>query len=684
MKKSLIAAIVICLLAQPVSGAFAEENLPVTVEQTVETEMPEEQPTEKSTEPTAETPEEQPTEKSTEPTAETPVEQPTEKSTEPTVETPVEQPTEKSTEPTVETPVEQPTTEPTAAPTEEPAILLPVVSDKKEIPEMAEAWMRAENGFAYGTLEELIACAQPGGELFLHVETAMRLKEAPVLKLSELKFSLDEDVFKGDEWKITYLQDDPEKIDEPRELDAKTFKDAQEDLVMEMFIRVDSTHVDPEPTEEPTIQIEVSVDEYRAGEWSPVLPTFTLSGKPDEEGYSYAVVIYDERIAVLSEDVYAAEKEGVYTVRFAILNAKGDIVSASDRYTLLLDETLPEVSAMVDESMDYTLRMSASDALSGVKEFSTDGGQTWTPFADGEEWVYTAQSKVTVAPGTLQVRDAAGNTWQNDEEYVLDKIPSFPGGGGGGGGGDGKKKPDHAAGDKKDEPDYDTVELQFPEEPMTTLQMGETELPLTLELADPGDFQKPADYEAKFSAALRAWPKPAEYDADGNLIPPEENPAPDTLVLTAMEEDNMGDRFEYRWKVNGEVFRLLENSGIQYLVFNVNDNYAVFPTAGFTGGTEYTTLRMNGFSIKKFDYTISMSVNLDPDHIPALSETDLSVDCDIAVLVQADGRKYVMSAEQKGEMYFYDVTLGPAEMLEAPYGTYTAGLTQIEDGRTVE
>ena len=46
--------------------------------------------------------------------------------------------------------------------------------------------------------------------------------------------------------------------------------------------------------------------------------------------------------------------------------------------------------------------------------------------------------------------------------------------------------------------------------------------------------------------------------------------------------------------------------------------------------------------------------------------------------------KYVMSAEQKGEMYFYDVTLGPAEMLEAPYGTYTAGLTQIEDGRTVE
>lgn len=90
---------------------------------------------------------------------------------------------------------------------------------------------------------------------------------------------------------------------------------------------------------------------------------------------------------------------------------------------------------------------------------------------------------------------------------------------------------------------------------MTTLRMGETELPLTLELADSGDFVKPENYEAKFSAALLAWPKPVEYDTDGNPLPAEENPAPDTLILTAIEEDNMGDRFEYRWKVNGEVFR---------------------------------------------------------------------------------------------------------------------------------
>ena len=410
MKKSLIAAIVICLLAQPVSGAFAEENLPVAVEQATETETPTEQPTEKPTEAPTEAPTEKPGEQSTEQPTEQPTEAPTEAPTEQPTEAPTEQPTEAPTEQPTTAPTEKPTTEPTAAPTEEPVIPVPVVSDKKEIPETAEAWMRAENGFAYGTLEELVACAQPGGELFLHVETAMRLKEAPVLKLSKLSFSLDEDVFKGDEWKITYLQDDPEKTGEPRELDAKTFKDAQEDLVMEMFIRVDSTRVDPEPTEEPTIQIEVSVDEYRAGEWSPVLPTFTLSGKPDEGGYSYAVVIYDERIAVLSGDTYSTTAEGVYTLRFAILDAKGDIISASERYTLMLDATQPEVSAMVDESVDYTLRVSASDAMSGVKELSIDGGNTWVPLADGEEWVYTVQAKTVVQPGMLLVRDAAGNT----------------------------------------------------------------------------------------------------------------------------------------------------------------------------------------------------------------------------------------------------------------------------------
>ena len=676
MKKSLIAAVLICLLAQPLQSAWADEVIPAeTPAAAVEvTETPKTEATETPKTEVTETPKTEVTETPKTEVTETPKTEVTETPTAQASETP------EATETATETPSVSPEATVTPEPTETPsAQTLPSVSEKTQIPEDAEAWMQVEEGYAYGTLEALIAHAQEGDTIVLHTQEVMHIKVAPVLKLSKLAFTWDEDVFSGDEWKITYLKDDPENTETPEELDAETFKDAQEEDTLEMFVRVDSTKETPEEPEAPEeIVLNVDVDDYRAGEWSNVLPTFTLSGKPEDESYSYALVIYDERIALLSENVYTAETEGVYTVRFAILNGQGDIVSASERYTLMLDATAPEVSAYVDYEKSYTLRLSATDSMSGVSEISMDGGNNWTALADGEEWVYTAKSKQTIEPGMLQVRDVAGNVWENTEAYALEKISSG-GGGGGGDGGSGTKKPEHAAGNKEEGPDYDTVELVFPEEAMTVLTMGEAEMPLTLELSDSGDFVKPENYEAKFTAALQTWPKPEEYDEDGNLIV-EENPAPDTLILTAVEEDNMGDRFEYRWKVNGEVFRLLENSGIKYLVLNVHDNYAVFPTAGFTGGTVYTELRMNGFSVKKFDYTIAMTVNLDPDHIPAISETDFSTDCDFAVQVEADDQKYVMSAEQKGEMYFYDVTLGPEAMLEVPYGQYA--LTQTEDGRT--
>ena len=147
---------------------------------------------------------------------------------------------------------------------------------------------------------------------------------------------------------------------------------------------------------------------------------------------------------------------------------------------------------------------------------------------------------------------------------------------------------------------------------------------------------------------------------------------PDTLVLTAVEEENLGDRFEYRWKFNGEVLRLLENSGVKYLALKARDDMAVFPTEGFTGGTKYTELKMLGTSNKKFDYTAAMTFNLDPDHIPALSEIDRSESCDLAVQVEVEGEKYVLTAEQKGEMYYYNVLLGPSALMLEPYESYFA------------
>ena len=150
--------------------------------------------------------------------------------------------------------------------------------------------------------------------------------------------------------------------------------------------------------------------------------------------------------------------------------------------------------------------------------------------------------------------------------------------------------------------------------------------------------------------------------------------APDTLILTAVEAPDLGDRFEYRWHFNGEVCRLLSNSGIRYLALAVGDDMAALPTEGFTGGTKYTELRMLGVSARKFDYALAMMFNLDPDRIPMLSETDFSDACDIAIQTEVEEMKYVLSAEPRGEMYYYGVCVGPRGMLEVPYGAYGEGV----------
>ena len=117
-------------------------------------------------------------------------------------------------------------------------------------------------------------------------------------------------------------------------------------------------------------------------------------------------------------------------------------------------------------------------------------------------------------------------------------------------------------------------------------------------------------------------------------------------------------------------------------VLAVGEDMVTLPTEGFTGGTAYTKMKMQGVSTRKFDYTLSMSFNLDPDRIPMLSQYDFSEDCDIAIQTEVEGEKYVLSAEQKGEMYYYDVYVGSKEMMEVPYGTFgeATGVATAENG----
>ena len=598
--------------------------------------------------------------------------------------------------------------DPTASvePSESPdptASVEPSESPAPEIPDGAEAWMTVGDAVAFGTLAEMIEAAQPGAEIALRAETPMFVEKAPLRKLSQLKFKIDEQVFSGAEFRVACSEDDPMQVEAPQELDMAQFALAEEDEALDLYfwvVRVDPAATStPAPTTEPGGEIALAVESenYVADAWTNVPPTFRLSGMPGEGTWSYAVVVYDERIAVLSGDEYEAVEEGEYALRFAILDAVGDVADASESYFIRLDRTPPTVVATVDEAVSYTLNLAVTDALSGVDAVSVDGGAVWlTPQADGT-FVYTAPGETTLEPGMVQARDAAGNVWQSAESYTLTAVSSggdfgFGGGGGGGdfgggggGGGSGSAARQHASGDGEEEADYGTLALELPDEPMAELTIGGETLPLSLELAAAEGFEIPDDFQATFTAELTAW-TPAE--PDGEAEAPEEEaeekteeeaeadgeaPAPDTLILAAVEEPNLGDRFEYRWRFNGEVCRLLSNSGVRYLALAVGGDMAVLPTEGFTGGTKYTELRMLGVSTRKFDYAVAMTFNLDPDRIPALSETDFSENCDLAIQTEVEEMKYVLSAEPRGEMYYYGVYVGPRDMIEFPYGEYRAG-----------
>ncbi len=606
-------------------------------------------------------------------TAEFPAETP-EPSVEPTapVETPA--PEAASAEPTL-LPSEAPSMEPTAAP--EDGVTL--VSNRQEIPEAAQAWLRVDGGYLYGRLADIVAQAQQGAEVYIRRSEAMELKAVSLQGLAMLKLLPDEAAFAGGKHRVLVSRDDPAAAEAPEELDLAAWLAPAADEEADVFVWVVrlADEPAPEPTQEPDeVRLEVLSEDCRPGEWSGVHPLFQLSGIPEGRSWVYAAVIYDERIAVLSGDSYLADEEGVYTLRFVILNELGDIVDASEKYTLWLDHTLPEVAVWMDDAKDYTMHIDMADGMSGLKELTLDGGESWIELsgAESESYSYTASGKQQIEAGMLQVRDGAGNLWISTEAYTLAKLPS--GGTGGGSGGNGTPAKQHAAEeDGESGAEYNALAMALPDEPMQVLVIDGQELELRLELASSEGFEIPAGYAPSFTAALRAWAaedNENNEDEEASDQPVADNRGLDTLVLTAVMEEDLGDRFEYRWRFNGEVYRLLANSGVRYLALEVGGEMAVFPTEGFVGGTKYTQLKMLGVSTRRFNYTAAMRFDLDPDSIPKLSGCDRSEKCDLAMLAEVEDERYILSDEQKGEMYYCNVYLGPAEMMEVPYGSYGA------------
>ena len=105
------------------------------------------------------------------------------------------------------------------------------------------------------------------------------------------------------------------------------------------------------------------------------------------------------------------------------------------------------------------------------------------------------------------------------------------------------------------------------------------------------------------------------------------------------------------------------------MVLRVGDRVVAFPTAGFTAGTAYTDLKAAGVSTRKFDYTVWMSGStLDPLAGEAVVE------------VAVEGEVYPLTDDETQPMYHYDLCTGPAELLDAPFGAWTAASAlEMED-----
>ena len=390
----------------------------------------------------------------------------------------------------------------------------------------------------------------------------------------------------------------------------------------------------PEPTETPEsgMTLEVTADGYEPDVWTNSAPLFRLSGIPEgSDEYVYGVFVCNERLILLAKDTdsYVPTEEGLTSVRFAILDLMGDVVALSDQYDLMLDFTAPDGPYLsgVDYS-DTVCFIDVYDGLSGLSEISYDEGETWEPYIEYEDGLSIIGEKgETIEAGTIWVRDIAGNISSNAEEFTFGKRKKT-----GGTGGTGTKPIKHVK-ETMDysKANYNALELKFSDEPQTQLVAGETTLNLSLSEGS-GDTAKP------FTAKLAAW-QTDEKAQD----------KPNALVLTAQAgEENS------TWRFSGDVYKLLNNSGVDYLVFSTGGYMTALPTAGFTGGTQYGKLKASGVSTRKFEYTLCQD--------EALRETTLSV--------QVEGETYLLEEDTAQPMYRYDVLVGTTDLMKNPYESY--------------
>ena len=574
--------------------------------------------------------------------------------------TPTPEPTEEPEATPTPEPTEEPKATPTPMPTEEPeATPAPEEDDWKP---HGEAWAILEDGTKLdGRLQDILN--ELSGKEREDEEAEVFIRTRDMLVVS----GIDEEIFD----RVTLSPDaevfDPEKayyvewqIQDAAPLGAEDERTLPSIVVYVTREGADKPNIGdatPAPTDEPTqtptetpaptdaptqtptetpaptgMTLEVTADGYEPGIWTNNPPVFTLSGIPEGSNeYVYGVFVCNERLILLAKDTdsYVPTEEGLTSVRFAILDMMGDVVALSDQYDLMLDLSAPDGPYLSGvDYCDTVCYIEASDSLSGLSDISYDEGETWEPYIEYEDGLSIVGEKGdTIEAGTIWVRDIAGNISVNAEEFTFGKRKKT-----GGTGGTGTKPIKHVK-ETMDysKANYNALELKFSDEPQTQLVAGETTLNLSLS-EGAGDAAKP------FTAKLAAW-QTDEKAQD----------KPNALVLTAQAgEENS------TWRFSGDVYKLLNNSGVDYLVFSTGEYMTALPTAGFTGGTQYGKLKASGVSTRKFEYTLCQD--------EALRETTLSV--------QVGGETYLLEEDTAQPMYRYDVLVGTTDLMKNPYESY--------------
>ena len=483
-----------------------------------------------------------------------------------------------------------------------------------------QAWMENPDGSGpvYGSLEGLLALAPTGSTIYLLTGDIIILSGG-ASQLSGVQLAADPGVFATSSCVVRVTTQSP--------LDGSAG----------LFVYVEEVTTGEETA---ALTLQAVCDQALDGSWLTKAPTFTLSSDVElPQGWTWAVRYDGGAPVTLADSTFTAQEEGAYTLTFVVLDGAGQVAASTQDVTLRLDTTPPLVQATAGANL--TLTVTASDAVSGIDGLSMDGGASWYPVTEMGEGVwgltFTAAQAYTFAPGTIVARDGAGNLAAYEKEVTLQSSQGRPSGGFSGGGGGGSSSTvatTHATSDTTAVVAYDGVELVVADQPMNTLVMGETELELFLRPDESLLALLGEDYQPAFTATLSNWMEDA-------------SDTPDTLVLAVSQEDlAQAEDAAFTWDFNGTVYKKLAASGIDYLVLQVGNQVTALSTAGFAAGVRYTMYRAQGLSSEAFDYHVAMTEE---------GETTLSV--------TVAGETWLLTEEEGGEFYYYDVYTGTLEEL---------------------